>query len=221
MSIVQLEDKLVELVSNQDNNEEFIYKLMEIYDFPKATITRLKKGNQNSAQEVTEVHLKNKLWYKSISLGDVFTGFSELENRVKELSSKPRYLIVTDYKEFLAKDMKTEETLDIEFKALPKYFDFFLAWKGIEKVDFEKENPADIKAAERFARLYDEIIKENPDLKSNDELNEFLVRVLFCLFAEDTDVFPKACFTNSLKTNTKEDGSDLNEFFVELFLKLS
>ncbi|MER2006799.1 MAG: DNA methyltransferase [Psychrobacillus sp.] len=220
MSIVQLEDKLIELINKRDDKENFIFELLEIFDFPKATITRLKKGNQNLSKDENEIHLKGKLWFKQATSGAAFEGFASLENKVEELNHKPRYLLVTDFENLLAKDLKTQDTLDIEFKALPLHFDFFLAWMGIEKVDFEKENPADLKAVERFARLYDAILKENPDLKNHEGLNKFLIRILFCLFAEDTGVFPKNSFTNFLKAFTKEDGSDLNVRFKELFNSL-
>lgn len=99
---------------------------------------------------------------------------------------------------------------------MPQKFEFFLAWNGIEKADFDKENPADIRAAERFAKLYDVIVKDNPNA-TRKGLNLFLIRVLFCLFAEDTDIFEKNLFTTRLKELTKLDGSDLNSFIGQLF----
>src|SRR5699024_2223821 len=110
--------------------------------------------------------------------------------------------------------------LDIKFKELPQHFAFFLAWKGIEKIDFEKENPADIKAAERFARIYDIVKKENNLKDTKGGIDIFFMRLLFCLFAEDTDIFKRGSFTNSIKTLTQKDGSDLNKFFTDLFIVL-
>lgn len=142
--------------------------------------------------------------------------FVELKQKVNELNAKPRYIMVTDFESVLAEDTKTGDTLDVEFERLPQKFEFFLAWNGIEKADFDKENPADIRAAERFAKLYDVVIKDNPDV-SRHGLNLFLIRILFCLFAEDTDIFQKNIFTNRIKALTKEDGSDLDKFFQDLF----
>lgn len=73
-----------------------------------------------------------------------------------------------------------------------------------------------IRAAERFAKLYDVVVKDNPDA-SRHGLNLFLIRVLFCLFAEATDLFEKNLFTNRIKKLIKEDGSDLDHFFSTLF----
>ncbi|WP_071461364.1 class I SAM-dependent DNA methyltransferase [Bacillus massilinigeriensis] len=216
MAIIDLEDKIVEIV-NQEEHSDFLYELLDVYDIPRATITRLKNGNQNLTKRAGEVHLKNKVWFKEARKGMLFEGFVEVEQQVDALSAKPRYLLVTDFDGILAKDTKTQEALDIKFEELPKHFDFFLAWKGIEKVDFEKENPADIKAAERFARLYDVLRKENKITDNNKGLDLFLIRLLFCLFAEDTDIFISKSFTNAIKTLTEENGSDLNKFFTDLF----
>lgn len=219
MAIIDLEDKIVEIV-NREEHSDFLYELLDVYDIPRATITRLKNGNQNLTKRSGEVHLKNKVWYKETKKGKLFDGFVEVEQQVAELSAKPRYLLVTDFDGILAKDTKTQEALDIKFEELPQYFDFFLAWKGIEKVEFEKENPADIKAAERFARLYDVLRKENNITDNNTGLDLFLIRLLFCLFAEDTEIFKRNSFTNTIKTLTEEDGSDLNKFFTDFFVVL-
>ncbi|MGG0739566.1 class I SAM-dependent DNA methyltransferase [Niallia taxi] len=219
MAIIDLEDKIVEIV-NREEYSNFLYDLLEIYDIPRATITRLKNGNQNLAKRSGEVHLKNKVWFKETRKGKLFDGFVEVEQQVAELSTKPRYLLVTDFDGILAKDTKTLEAIDIKFEDLPQYFDFFLAWKGIEKVDFEKENPADIKAAERFARLYDVLHKENNLTDNNRGLDLFLIRLLFCFFAEDTDIFKPNSFTNLIKALTEKDGSDLNKLFSDLFIVL-
>ncbi|OMD86485.1 class I SAM-dependent DNA methyltransferase [Paenibacillus odorifer] len=219
MAIIDLEDKIVEIVSKTDHSD-FLYELLDVYDIPRATITRLKTGNQNLTKRVGEVHLKNKVWFKKAKNGKLFADFVEVEIQVAELSAKPRYLLVTDFNGILAKDTKTQEALDIKFEELPQHFDFFLAWKGIEKVEFEKENPADIKAAERFARLYDVLRKENKITDNNKGLDLFLIRLLFCLFAEDTDIFNRKSFTNLIKTLTEDDGSDLNKHFTDLFVVL-
>lgn len=219
MSIIEFEDKIVDIVNRKDHSE-FLYELLDVYDIPRATITRLKTGHQNLTKRPGEVHLKNRVWFKEANNGQLFDSFVEVEEQVVGLSAKPRYLLVTDFDGILAKDTKTQEALDIKFEELPQHFDFFLAWKGIEKVDFEKENPADIKAAERFARLYDVVRKENNITDNRRGLDLFLMRLLFCLFAEDTDIFNRNSFTNTIKTLTKEDGSDLNKFFKELFVVL-
>lgn len=219
MSVIELEDKVIDIV-NKDNHSNFIYDFLSVYNIPKATITRLKSGNQNLTKRDGEIHLKNRLWYKKTDDNKIFDAFVEVEDQVKELSAKPRYIIVTNFTNLLAKDTQTQEALDIDFKALPQYFEFFLGWMGIEKINFDKENPADIKAAERFARIYDTVKKENKDISSDEGFDIFFTRLLFCMFAEDTDIFKKGSFTNAIKTLTKNDGTDLDNFFNDLFITL-
>ncbi|ATV58255.1 DNA methyltransferase [Fusobacterium pseudoperiodonticum] len=182
-------------------------------------MTKLEKGVNNVSKNKNEIHLKAKLFFKRVE-DDILKNYTEIENDLAEIKTKPRYIIVTDFKKLLAKDTKTQESLDIDFRELPIYYSFFLAWNGIEKIDYEKENPLDIKAAERFSKIYDELIKNNIDI-DNKSLNLFLIRVIFCLFAEDTEMFEKASFTNDLKTLTSTDGSDFNDIIALIFEKLS
>ncbi|NLT81418.1 MAG: class I SAM-dependent DNA methyltransferase [Lactobacillus paracasei subsp. paracasei] len=214
MAITEIEDRITDIIDHKDRNQ-FIYDFLSVYDFPKATITKLRKGTNNLSKEPGEVYLKNRLYFKQVS-SDLMQSFVDVKEKVNQLGSKPRYIMVTDFKNVLAEDTKTSDTLDVEFERLQQKFEFFLAWNGIEKADFDKENPADIRAAERFAKLYDVVVKDNPEATRHG-LNLFLIRVLFCLFAEDTDIFEKNLFTNRLKELTKLNGSDLDSFISELF----
>lgn len=118
MAITEYEDKIKEIV-NRENYSGFIYDFMSIYDrISKATITKLRKGSNNLSKVPGEVHLKNKLYFKEVS-GQVLQGYSDLEEKIKLLKSKPRYVIVTDYDQLLAKDEKIGDTLDIKFRELP------------------------------------------------------------------------------------------------------
>ncbi|MGI1827394.1 DNA methylase [Ligilactobacillus salivarius] len=215
MAITEYEDKIRDIVENLDK-EEFIFEFLSVYSkIAKSTITKLRKGTNNLSKVPGEYHLKNKLYFKQVS-GDTLQAFTDLVSKISQQNVNPRYIVVTDFKNLIARDTKTQETIDIDFKKLPRNFEFFLAWNGIEKADFERENPADLKAAERFAKLYDTLLKDNERI-SRHGLNLFLIRLLFCLFAEDTGVFEKDIFTNTIKSMTKEDGSDLNCRIQELF----
>ena len=212
--LIDLEDKIKELIANLDK-ETFFINFLELYSgVAKSAIKKVKNisvydGLENKTKFLIKAEKDNLL-----------DNYIALENEVLQRKTKPRYIIVTDFNELYAKDTKTLERLAIKFEELPQNFSFFLAWNNIEKVDYEKENPMDVKAAERFSRVYDELVKQNPDLDSED-LNLFLIRILFCLFAEDTDIFPRNKFSNDLKTLTKEDGSDTNIIIKAIFEKLS
>ena len=216
--LIELEDKIVDLIENLDK-DRFIFNFLSLYDFPKSTITKLEKGVNNISESKNEIYLKNKLFFRKVE-DDILKNYIEIESGLSDIKSKPRYIIVTDFKKLLAKDTKTQESLDVDFTELPKYYSFFLAWNNIEKIDYEKENPLDIKATERFSKIYDELIKNNIDI-DNKSLNIFLIRIIFCLFAEDTEIFEKGSFTNDLKTLTSMDGSDFNDVIALIFEKLS
>ncbi len=196
MAITEIEDKISEIIDKNDH-DNFIYDFLSVYNIPRATITKLRKGINNLSNEEGEVYLKNKLYYKQTN-GKLMQAFTDIKEKVDALGSKPRYIFITDFKDVLAYDTKTSDTLSVSFKRLPQKFEFFLAWNGIEKVDFDKENPADVRAAERFAKLYDVITKDNPKATKKG-LNLFFIRILFCLFAEDTDIFSKNLFTNRVE----------------------
>ncbi|WP_449452973.1 DNA methyltransferase [Streptococcus suis] len=214
--IITIEDKIQQLLEVGLDQASFIYDFLSFYDIPKATITRIRKEQSGE--------IKNKLYFKTVPTDkSVVAGVAEIEEAIKDKKSQPRYIIVTNFVDFAAKDTKTFDTLQIPFKDLPTYADFFLAWNGVEKVDYAKENPADIKAAERFTRLYDELKKINHfDDRSQEEkeFNLFLIRLLFLLFAEDTEIMKKGIFTNAIKTRSREDGSDLNTLFNQIFASL-
>lgn len=217
MTILELEDKLKEIIEGNDY-DNFIYELLDAYGITRSTITLLKKGSKNLSKNRGEVHLKNKVWYAKSNLGLVIQSFEEIDEQVKNLAAKPRYTIVTDFKVLIAKDNITFEKIKVDFERLSSKFDFFLAWKGIEKVDFENESLLDIRAANKFAKLYDLLRKENEQRDLKDiNLDQFLMRVLFCLFAEDTGILKKDAFTNLINTYSKLDGSDLNGLFEKLF----
>lgn len=210
LNITEIEDGVKKILSN-NNGDDFITQFLALYDIPKASITRAKSKFDNGEPFV----IKNKLHYEEIE-GDVVIAIDAIAQSIKEQKSKPRYILVNDYSDIAAIDTKTHETLNIPIEELPANADFFLAWNGIEKADYQAENPADRKAAERFAKLYDVVAKDNPDANEH-AFNLFLIRVLFLLFAEDTGIMNKGSFTNVLKTRTAEDGSNFNEVIKDLF----
>lgn len=222
MNIAQIENNIQKLI-NSFNKETFIYDLLLSYGLPKASITRLQRGNLNLSKNKGEVAWKKKLLFKEINGEDLHETIDSLKNDSKSLTHDPRFIIVTDYKILLAVDTKTNETLDIELKDIAKHFDFFLPWAGMEKAQHQKENIADVRAAEHMARLYDEIKKNNPTNTPEEihSLNVFLSRLLFCFFAEDTGIFEKGLFTKSIKSHTQTDGSDLNLYLETLFQVLN
>ncbi len=218
MNISQIENNL-QLLVNSFDKQSFIYELLLAYGQPKASIKRLQEGGLNLSKNDGEILWKKKIFFKESSDSDLHDLIDDLRIDDRITKHSPRFIIVTDYKNLLARDTKTADTLDIEILELPRYFDFFLPLAGMEKAQHQFENPADVKAAERMGKLYDEIKKDNSTDTEEEvhNLNVFLTRLLFCFFAEDTNIFEKSQFTHSLINHTQDDGSDLHTHFERLF----
>lgn len=237
MALTELEDRIADIVNDVDK-ETFIFDFMREMGLPKATVTKLQKGQKAANIATVEGDIwSNKNVYFRKTEKDVLSELMDVQNIVKsKLGNQPRIILVTDFQRLVALDTKLSDTLDINFLELPQNFDFFLPWQGRERVEFEAENPADIKAAERFAKIYDVLFKDNTEIinvkekrktvarhvftentVSETAFNNFLIRILFALFAEDTDIFPRGAFTSVIKKMTDEDGSDMNTILRELF----
>ena len=221
MNIIEIEKKLNTLVESIDN-QNFIYSLLEAYDFPKSAIARAKKSALNKLDTDGSLTIKKKLYFLQTT-NDVHIEIDNLKNTILDKKDKPRFVIVTDYETILSYDTKTDDSLDIPIVELDRHHDFFLPWVGMEKSEYLAENPADIKAAAKMAKLYDEILKVNALESTEDRhhLNVFLTRLLFCYFAEDSNIFPEGIFTQSIESHTKADGSDLDNYLERLFVILN
>jgi hypothetical protein len=202
---------------------DFVYDLLTAYGFPKATIALLKNGTGVRAPSERERLLKNKLYYRFLeeweTNEDIHAVIDDAASDDAITKQKPRFLIVRDKNTLVAMDRSTGETLDVPLEKLHLHASFFLPWAGIEKVDLETAHYADVKAAEKMARLYDEIRKVN-DTTGDEEahaLNVFFSRLLFCFFAEDTGIFEPGQVTKAVGSLTMQDGSDLHTFLDQLF----
>jgi hypothetical protein len=219
MNITQIESNVQQLISAYQP-DTFIYDLLLAYGQPKASIKRLQIGSLNLAKQLGEIAWKKKLYYREVPSGeDVAAELAELRTDTAATKHDPRFIVVTDHAILAAYDRKTQEGIQCTLAELPKHYAFFLPWAGMEKFQAPSENPADVKAAEKMARLYDEIRKDNPadTPEAVHSLNVFLSRLLFCFFAEDTGIFDKGQFTNAIGSHTQADGSDLHGYLDRLF----
>ncbi|MCK4442399.1 MAG: class I SAM-dependent DNA methyltransferase, partial [Sulfurovaceae bacterium] len=217
MTLIQIEKNIKKLVSEL-NKESFVFDFLLAYGEPKATITRLKKGNLNQLNTKGELTHRKKLFFKIVTK-HLHSIIDDLKEEFEAQKNRPRFIIVTDFNTFLAYDTKTKDSLDIEFDTLTKNYDFFLPLAGMEKAQYINENIADVKASEKLAKLYDEILKNNTPHNSEEvhALNIFLTRLLFCYFAEDSNIFADNQFTNAIISHTQTDGSDLDVYLARLF----
>tara|TARA_R110002050_G_scaffold109799_5_gene221574 strand:+ start:22305 stop:25010 length:2706 start_codon:yes stop_codon:yes gene_type:complete len=224
--------KSTEIKTNVQNlidkfsKEEFIYDLLIAYGISKTSVTRLKKGDYNFAKANGEILYKKKIFFKVEASNKLLSSLEEIAKEERIAKHKPRFAILTDYKQIVAKDLKLGKNLDIELKELPNYFDFFLPLAGSEVYNATNDNEADRNASYKMASLYDLLIEENPQIYNSKasihHLNIFLSRLLFCFFAEDTEIFEEdSIFTNTLAQHTAENGKDTNTFLDDLFNRLN
>jgi len=208
------------------SKEEFIYDLLIAYGISKTSITRLKKGDFNLSKVDGEILYKKKIFFKTGESGNLLSEIENVSVDERIIKHSPRFAILTDYKTLVAKDLKLKRNLDIKITELPKYFDFFLPLAGSEVYNTSNDNQADRDAAYKMAQLYDNLVHANENIynskESIHELNIFLSRLLFCFFAEDTEIFEEeSIFSKTLSQHTSEDGFDTHEFLDKLFERLN
>ena len=128
---------------------------------------------------------------------------------------RPRYILVSDFRHFELHDLLQREVAAFRLDQLPDHAEKFGFILGVESRTFRDQDPANIEAAELVGRLHDSLRDAGyPD----HDLERFLVRIVFCLFADDTGVFePRDILLDFVETRTRPDGTDLGPLLMQLF----
>lgn len=220
----EIADKLYllseKLKTTDYDKAEFVYDFLLSFGLPKATITRLKKGDYDLSDEEGEVFHRRKLFFKVITDENPLLVIDELAKHPKIEKHQPRFLMVTDYEKIFARDTKLQTNKEFEIERLSDHVDFFLPLSGAEIYRVVTDTKADRDAAYQLGELYDLLVEENPEWveKGSHNLNVFLSRILFCFYAEDTGIFEQEdIFTESLGNNTQVNGKDTAAFLDQLF----
>lgn len=222
ITLKDVEEKIKPLGNRLSYDKEFIFELLAVYGRAQGNITRLRNGQLNVANDkADEVAQKGIVYFKPVTASDdeLYAVIDDLKTDPTAVRYTTRFVIVTNYNKLLAIDTRTSESLDISLREIDQHYAFFLPWAGMEKAQFIAENHADVKAAEKMAKLFDILIAHN-HYRTADEwhtLTIFFTRLLFCYFAEDTNIFGKNQFSNAVASYTQEDGSDLKDFLHTLF----
>lgn len=223
LNVRTVEERLDKLAGRGSYDREFLFELLLAYGKPKGTVTRLRMGDLNVAQDKRDVLLKKVVLFRETD-GDVMAELDDLIGTPQVTRFSPRFIIVTDYAELAAIDLKTSERIILPIAKINEQVAFFLPWAGMEKVQYVSEAHADVKAAERMGKLYDELLKANPDIADDDAgrhmFNVFFTRLLFCFFAEDTALFSDGLFTTTVGNQSLPDGSDTADLLADVFLAL-
>ena len=130
-------------------------------------------------------------------------------------SQRPRYILVSDFQSFELYDLDTREHKRFTLADLPAHVEVFGFILGVQRRTFRDQDPANIKAAELVGHLHDALAAAG---YRRHDLERFLVRIVFCLFADDTGIFePRDIFFDFIEDRTRDDGSDLGPFLSQLF----
>jgi len=141
---------------------------------------------------------------------DYFPGLKEHE--------LPKYILVSDFQKFKLYDLDTNITTEFALKDFINQVHLFGFIAGYEKRTYKDEDPVNIQAAELMGKLHDKL--EAVGYRGHD-LEVYLVRLLFCLFADDTGIFDKGIFWEYIDLHTKSDGSDLAMHIASIFHTLN
>ena len=130
----------------------------------------------------------------------------------------PKYVLVCDFHYFRLYDTEEQTTLEFTLNNLVQNIQSFGYLLGYQKKTYKEQDPANIKAAELLGKLHDRLEEIGYE---GHPLEVYLVRILFCLFAEDTTIFEKQQLQDFIENRTAEDGSDLAGKLQELFQVLN
>jgi hypothetical protein len=130
----------------------------------------------------------------------------------------PKYILVSDFDIFKLHDLEEANTIEFKLKDLVSNVQHFGHLIGYQKKIYKEQDPANIEAAELMGKLHDRLEEIG---YAGHALEVYLVRILFCLFSDDTTIFNKQQFQDFLLSRTNEDGSDLAAKLQELFQVLN
>ena len=198
--------------------EEVGYNLLKGFGKTDADIRRYKDG-KGVLKSQRDLLVKGLICYQHTTATRLTSLLEEIKQDPQVIKAMPKIVCVSDGTTILAYDMREGETYENPLSRLYCDFAFFYPLAGVERFKPTEENPADVKAAEKLAKLHDELRAYNEFSTDNDlhDLNIFIARLLFCFFAEDTGIFEPQLFTGSIARYTQEDGSDLSSYLDEAF----
>jgi len=164
MNVVEIEEAVSEL-SQAPYGSNLIWDFMLAYGAPKSAVARIQTGQGIVSDLADGVVWRKWLHFCPSARGLIAETLETLEQSAVSARAKVRYLLTTDGVEFGARDLKTGEGLFCELHSLGDHFGFFLPIAGIDRYEIADENPVDIKATGRLAKLYDALVAENPSWK--------------------------------------------------------
>ena len=224
MNAVEIEQAITDLAELPFDSAKFPYAFLEAFGNKETTLKRLRAGASNKS-DVGGVLQANNIHILACAAGMVPQTLRALRESPATAKAKAKFVLATDGVEFEAEDITSGETVACAFKDFPDHFGFFLPLAGISTVRQISENAFDIRATSRLNRLYVELLKDNPDWAKADrrhDMNHFMARLIFCFFAEDTNIFVgRGKFTDTVTQMSEKDSSNTHEVMATLFRAMS
>lgn len=220
MNAVEIEEAISALAEQPFDGGEFPFGFLQAFGNKEAVIKRLRAGASNKS-DVGGVLQAHNIHIAVAPSGTVTKTLAALKASPATTKSKARFILATDGTDFEAEDIETGETVACAYADFPNHFGFFLPLAGITTVKQVRESSFDIRATSRMNRLYVELLKDNPEWSTDarrHDMNHFMARLIFCFFAEDTDIFHKTgLFTDTIEQMSAKDSSNTHEVIGELF----
>ena len=224
MNAVEIEEAVSALAERPFDAAEFPFAFLEAFGNKATTIKRLRTGASNRS-DITGLWggvLQTNNIHIAVAAPDAVTEtLGRLKASPATAKAKAKFVLATDGDTFEAEDVESGETVACDYAAFPDHFGFFLALAGITTVRQLRESSFDIRATSRLNRLYRTLLEENPDWDAAErrpDMNHFMARLIFCFFAEDTDIFHRSHpFTGTIETMSERDSSNTHDVIGELF----
>ncbi|CAM8622110.1 DNA methylase, adenine-specific [Comamonadaceae bacterium] len=221
MNAVEIEAAISDLALQPFDRDEFPYSFVAAFGHKDTAIKRLRTGNNNTSDLPGGVLLRNNIHIAVCDEGKVPETLIALQNSPSTPKGKVKFILATDGKTLHAKELVNDEFIAPDFKDFPNHFGFFLPLAGISTIKEIKDNPIDVRATGRLNKLYVELLNTNPDWAKADrreDMNHFMARLVFCFFAEDTDIFQgETVFTKAVERMSDRDGSNTHEVLEAIF----
>ena len=221
MNPVEIEEAVSQLASQPFDRAEFSYQFLLAFGNPETTIKRLRLGSTNSSDIDGGVLQRSNIHIATCANGDVGSTLEALRKSPRTATAKAKFVLATDGEDFQAEDLTSGATIACAYAEFHDHFGFFLPLAGITTIDQIRESSFDIKATGRLNRLYVQLLKDNPEWAKADrrpDMNHFMARLIFCFFAEDTDIFHSSYrFTATVEKMSARDSTDTHDVIRELF----
>jgi hypothetical protein len=225
MNAVEIEQALSDLAELEFAGAEFPFQFLAAFGNKATTIARLRKGDSNTSDLPDGVLQRNHIHIVVAEPGKVSQTLTALKASPKTAQAKAKFILATDGTTLEAEELTTGDAIACDYPKFPDHFGFFLPLAGISTIKEIKDNPIDVRATGRLNKLYIELLRENPEwatFERRPDMNHFMARLVFCFFAEDTDMFPGASlFTSTMDQMSERDGSNVHEVLEAIFLAMN